>query len=128
MNEQQISDTISWAMNLGAAPFTVLAVICFGYVLRLVPAFPNKWIPLTCIVVGTILFPVLAHKHADDTTTAYLVRTIFMGMIIGFGSWSFHNKIIAQFEDKIPLLGKALSSISDEKPDMSGPPSNNQKL
>jgi hypothetical protein len=114
MTEKNLTDFVSWAMNLGAAPFTVLAVIAVGYVLRLVPAFPNKWLPATCVVVGTIIFPVLAHHHADDTEANYLVRTIFMGMIIGFGAWAFHNKILKSVEDKIPLLGTLLSATQEK--------------
>jgi peptidoglycan/LPS O-acetylase OafA/YrhL len=114
MTEKNLTDLVSWAMNLGAAPFTVLAVVAFCYILRLVPFFPNRWIPISCVVIGTVMFPILAHHHTDDTTFAFLVRTIFMGAIIGAGAWVFHNKLIKQIEDKIPLLGAALSATQEK--------------
>ena len=120
MTTKEISDWVETAMSLGAAPFTVLCVIVFGYVLRLIPKFPNDWIPIASVVIGTILFPLLAHRHPDDTLKNFLTRTIFMGMIIGFGATSFHQKIIANYEDKIPFLGKLLSKAQNKKDDDSG--------
>ena len=113
MNEKEITDFAAWAMGLGSAPFTVLVVIAVGYVFRLIPAFPNKWIPFFCILVGAILFPCLAHRHSDDTSLNYYTRTVFMGMIIGLGAVGLHERFIARFEDRFPLLGKLLSAIDD---------------
>jgi ABC-type iron transport system FetAB permease component len=114
-SSQQINDWTALAIGLGPPAFTVLVVIVFGYVLRLIPKFPNPWIPICCVVMGTILFPILAHKHPDDTVSAYLIRTIFMGMIIGFGATSFHKTIISKFEDKVPGLKTLLENADDSK-------------
>lgn len=114
MNEQEITDFVSWAMNLGAAPFTVLIALAFGYVLRLIPRFPNGWIPVTVIVFTTIAFPLIARHHADDTTFQYVIRTVFMGMVIGLGTVGLHERFISKIEDKFPLLGKLLSATKDK--------------
>ena len=120
MTEKEITDFVAWAMGLSTAPFTVLATLAFGYVLRLIPKFPNGWIPITVITFATVAFPILAKHHVDDTTFQYMARTVFMGMIIGLGTIGLHERFISKFEDKIPLLGKLLSA-SEDKADSNKP-------
>ena len=113
-DSEQITQWTDYLMSIGAAPFTVLACLTFGYVMRLIPPVNNKWIPVACVIIGVIVFPALASQHPDETKAQFIIKRLFMGMFLGLGSWAFHDKLISKIEDKIPLLGKILAK-ADEK-------------
>ena len=109
MNPDQVQDSTNWLMNCGAVPFTVAACIIIGYAFRLIPIFPNKWIPTVCIVIGSILFPLLNPKPSSETSVAFYSHAIVGGIFLGLVAWLLHDKFISKNENKIPVLGKVLT-------------------
>ena len=100
--------------KLSPVPFTVFSTLLLGYFFRAIPQFPNRWLWMVCGVSGTILFPILAHRHPDDTEAVFIARALIIGLFIGLGSWGFHDKILSQVEDKIPLLKQVVAFIDNE--------------
>jgi len=111
MTPDTINDWVTAIMKLSAAPFTVVAVIALGYFFRAIPKFNNEWLWLVCGAGGMIIFPVLGHRHADDTATVFFTRSIIMGLILGMGSWAIHDKLLKQIEDKIPGLSSLATFV-----------------
>lgn len=95
-----------------------LSCIVFGYVLRLIKKFPNDAIPLAVIFWAIIATWFLAPPRApEDAVLAWRARQILVGMIVGYGTWMFHARILKKIESKVPFLNSLLAaSDSDGKP------------
>lgn len=89
--------------QLAGAPSGVLLVlfaIALGYLLKIVSAFPNKFIPLVVVVFCTIGFMVVAPaRPAELELRIYLGRNFLIGFIIGFVAWTFHAQILKRWVD-----------------------------
>jgi hypothetical protein len=122
-----ISQTTAYAsmlFNLAPAPFTVFIVIVICYALRLVKKFPNDWIPVACLVIGTTTFCVLNERAPGMSAARFYFRSFFTGMILGFAAWAFHDYFLSQIENRIPIL-KTLLARADgttSPPRISDPP------
>ena len=101
MDTQQITDSTNALLNLGAAPFTFVAVIIVGYVFRFIPPFPNKWIPFVCVIVAPVIFCMLNPQASSITNKVFYTHSIVGGLFIGIAAWLVHDKFISQWEDKI---------------------------
>ena len=99
-------------MNCGAPVFTVIAVIVVGYVLRVIPAYPNKFIPMAGFVVGAVVFPVLNPHTA--MTAAFLTRSIIVGLALGYVATRFHDQIISGWEDKLKVKFPGADAVLTE--------------
>ena len=98
-------------MNLGAVPFTVAACIIVCYVFRAIPIFPNKWIPLVCIVTGAVVFPFLNPHPSSVTAMVFYAHSIIGGLFLGIVAWLIHDKFIQGFEDKVTAAFPGASVI-----------------
>lgn len=112
-------DIVNDAFNtlLSASPELLTALICiiFGYMLRMVSAFPNKFIPLSCLVVGAVAYS-LIKSTADLNPSIHnpaAARAIF-GMIIGFAAWIFHKAALKPAEARFPWLKNFLDMGADQ--------------
>ena len=89
--------------QLYGAPSGVLVAafaIALGYLLKTVPVFPNRYIPLVVVGFCTIAFMLIAPaKAAESTTRIWLVRNFIIGFIIGFAAWMFHAQLLRRFVD-----------------------------
>ena len=108
---QQIQDASNWLWNLGAAPFTVASCIIVCYLFRFMPFFPNKYIPLICILTGAIVFPFLNPHPTSITMTAFVIHSIVGGLFLGIVAWLIHDKFIQNIEDKITMKFPGASII-----------------
>jgi hypothetical protein len=100
-----ISDLFSQLTALGPEMLVALIVIVLGYVLRFIPAVPNRVIPLACIVLGGVLYPLLGPVPKPDAAIRHpMIRLALIGILIGFLAWIGHNKFLKPIEDKIPFL------------------------
>ena len=100
-NNDQIQGAVDWLINAGAVPFTIASCIIISYFFRYLPIFPNKWIPVVCILVGPVIFPLLNPKAADLSNTAFYIHSIVGGFFIGILAWLIHDKWISKFESKV---------------------------
>ena len=102
---EQIENLITQALELGPGPFTVVAVIGFGYVLRGITWFKNDWIPPVNHVIGTATYIALQYTRVkpEEELASFFIRSFFVGLIISYAAWKFHENIVAGIEDKIPF-------------------------
>ena len=106
-----IGDLFSQLTALGPEMLVALIVIVLGYVLRWIPQFPNRLIPIACIVLGAVLYPLLAPLPKPDAGLRHpMTRLALIGVLIGFLAWVGHNKFLKPLEDKLPFLKGFLSS------------------
>lgn len=123
MNTNTINTAISQAVyyvhtlcSLPLALLIGLSCIVLGYVLKLWPRFDNRYIPQVIVSWGTVLCAITAgHAPAGDTVVWY-VRNALVGMIISFAAWGLHYFVLSRIEDKIPWLGRAISSKPVDPP------------
>jgi flagellar biosynthesis protein FliR len=89
--------------QLYGAPSGVLVAafaIALGYLLKTLPFFNNKYIPLFVVVFCTVAFMLIAPAKAADTSArVWLVRNFIIGFIIGFAAWMFHAQLLRRFVD-----------------------------
>jgi peptidoglycan/LPS O-acetylase OafA/YrhL len=103
---ESLSQWAEWVWSLGIAIHLVLIVILAAYVFRAIPIFPNKLLWLLCAIVGMIAFPFMAHPREDDTEWSFLIRTGLVGLFLGMGASTCHDRILSKngwgLEEKIP--------------------------
>ena len=110
---EEIVNTLS---KLGPEMFCVVACIAFGYVIRLIPAIPNKWIPAACILFAPLVYPFLTSPgRVSPDSVNPLVRIILTGLVLGVGAFGLHHHVIAHIESKIPGFRKVLQRSDDTK-------------
>jgi len=108
-----LDDLMKSLTTLGPEALTVCVMIALGYVLRLVPKFPNAWIPVACILGAPCIYPFLTSPGRVSPDVQHpIVRIILTGFLIGFLAWILHDKVLAHIEDKVPFL-KGLLARAD---------------
>lgn len=102
-----INDIITQIKGLSPELLVGAVVIIIGYVLRSVKKFPNEAIPLCCVLLGAVVYPLLVPIPAGVKGAA--VHAVMLGLLIGFLAWIAHDKLISKIEDKIPWLSGFLT-------------------
>jgi hypothetical protein len=100
---------------LSAKAEVLVAVLCIvvGYACRKFKAFPNRFIPLACLVVGGGVYPLLVPTGDVSYEAAHpTVRCVIIGLIIGFVVWTLHKAILKPLEAKFPWLTNFLDGSS----------------
>lgn len=88
----KFNDTFS---GLPGTPAALVGCIVFGYFLKVVPSFPNKWIP-----VGVFGFGIVVNTLMTSTLTVHsLVRGIILGLLVGAVSIVLHRKVLSRWID-----------------------------
>lgn len=85
--------------NLPSGTLVALTCLIFGYVLRYFQNFPKNAIPLAVILWGALWFPVLCSFDGKTPIRIWLIRNVFIGLVIGFAAWMLHNKFLSKVED-----------------------------
>jgi hypothetical protein len=86
--------------------FLCVALIALGYMLKTIPAFPNRFIPMVNIVVGMIVYPMIVNTkgQASYTMRYPIVRDIIGGLIIACAAHYVHALVLKRWLDKhLPL-------------------------
>lgn len=124
---EQLTQYIAKLEAMTGLALVALTCLVLGYVLKLIPKFPNGAVPLVVVLAGMLLTPVIDEgKAANETVRVWLIDHILYGMIVGFCVWTFHAYILKRFEDKIPILG-ALLNGKNQTGSGSEPPINANK-
>lgn len=98
----KLNDTF---MGLPGTPLALVGCIVFGYFLKVIPPFPNKWIP-----VGVFLFGVVANSAMTSTFGVQsIIRGVILGLLVGGVAIWAHQKFLSKWIDdkvftKLPLL------------------------
>lgn len=85
-----------------------LALNVVGVLLKMVPGFPAKFLPLALVVVSAVTMPYLLpmkppgewspnmrHPEAAD-----LISRVCVGLVIGFMAWGAHKFLWKKFREK----------------------------
>lgn len=115
---QDILDFLRSLYGLPATALTAIFCLAVGYIVRFIKTVDNKWIPLIVVHVGAALNLILAEPmDAGEISRHWWARNIAIGYIIGLITWLLHNKVLKQYEDKIPFLGPLLAALDADQPD-----------
>lgn len=126
-----MEDTLETLINylqklagLPAAALTVAVCIVTGYVLKCLKKFPNEAIPVIVILMGGVLYPLIADANNTWTLRVWIVRNAGIGLVFGLVAWLIHNQILKRIESKLGLFTDPPSSpptettteVTDTKP------------
>lgn len=114
-----IESTEKLLTSLGPLGLTFVLVITLGYVVRLIPAINNRFIPAIAPLLGGILMPLLAPSgFVGESWKNPIVVLVIYGFIVGVVAWAAHALIISRIEDfirsKIPSVDRALGGEKQE--------------
>lgn len=111
-----VEELINTLSKLGPEMFCVVACIAFGYVIRLIPCIPNKWIPAACILFAPCVYPFLtSFGRVSPDAVDPRVRIILTGLVLGVAAFILHDKVISHIEKYIPGFRKVLKQSDDTK-------------
>lgn len=91
----KINDTL---LGLPALPTVLLGCIVFGYMMKLVPIVPNKWIPTGVFGFG-IAANIAMSVMSSSVTMISCTRGVILGMVAGFASIVIHQKYLRNWID-----------------------------
>lgn len=92
-----------------AAVLIIAALIVSGGVMKAIGAFPNRFIPICVIALGSVLNFVLGDfgAVAPEQRNPGVILGL-QGVLLGFAAWSLHALLLRRFEKYLPFLsGKA---------------------
>lgn len=82
-------------LGLPALPLVLLGCVVCGYMIKLTPFVPNRWIPVCVFAFG-----ILANLGINPPTTFPLgVRAVILGMVAGGASIIVHRKLLRKWID-----------------------------
>lgn len=84
--------------GLPSGVLLLFACLIIGYILRCIGSFPNKGIPVVVTLCGGLFFPLLATFDGKTPLRIWVIRNVFIGLIIGFISWITHNKFLSKIK------------------------------
>lgn len=96
-----------------------IGLIALGYVFKVVPSFPNNWIPRVNLITAMILYPLICRPDLNETYSmrwpwvGALVRDEIVAMIIFCASWLAHRAILKKFLDK--FIPNSMNENGDTK-------------
>lgn len=80
-------------LGLPALPLVALGCLAFGYFLKAIPVYKNRWIPagvFTCGVVLNLLITPIDNVQAG-------ARALILGLTAGGLSWVAHRKVFSRW-------------------------------
>lgn len=107
-------------LTMSNAGMVFCACIVVGYLLRVIPQFPNKSIPIAVILTGGIAMLLLAEDNKEIAIRAWITRHLIGGLTIGFISWMAHYLVMSKIEDflakRFNVVAKVLSIDPNKEP------------
>lgn len=101
--ESYIDQVVGLLQKLNGLPaiaLVALSCIVVGYVLRCIKRFPNDGIPVVAILWGAWYAIIADYSNYNIPLRVDIVRNIFIGLVVGFLAWLFHNQVLKRIEDK----------------------------
>ena len=108
-----IDPLINYVTTLNGPSSVIVFLVMLGYVLKMLPWFPNKHIPLSNFIVGPVLTLFLVDWPSPETMppavrfpeTAAWLTAIQRGFLLACVAWISHAKILrGLIDDKVPAL------------------------
>jgi hypothetical protein len=87
-------------LGLPSGALVGIFAIGIGYLLKTLPWFNNRYIPIFVVTLCTVGFMVVAPvRPVDLCARIYWGRTVLIGFAIGFLAWTFHAQILKRWVD-----------------------------
>lgn len=94
---EYLNDILKEIHNLRGSALVIVCLIAFGYVCKIAPFIPNRFIPLCVILGGAILNPILISTgEASHELRHPLLGLALEGFLVGVAAWILHEKVIAK--------------------------------
>jgi hypothetical protein len=110
---EMLDSLILQVTTLKGPSAVVVFIIMLGYALKMVPKFPNKYIPLASFVIGPVLTLILVGPPGTGTLSPNLfwpdlaahVSCLVTGFLLSCVAWIMHAKFLRKMiDDKVPEL------------------------
>lgn len=97
-----LNDILEQIGNLKGLALVAAACFGLGYVIRLIPVIPNKWIPPVVMLAGPIIAPlIIAPGAASPDLRNPVVGIVAQGLLVSVVVHYLHEKVISHLEDWI---------------------------
>jgi len=111
----KFNDTFS---GLPGTPLALVGCIVFGYFLKVVPRFQNRWIP-----VGVFGFGIVVNTLMTSTLNATSVmRGIILGLLVGAVAIVLHRKVLSKWIDDKTFVSFDTETITSPESKPTEPP------
>jgi len=97
---QQLLQLDTWLNALPNGAGTIIICLAFGYLLKWLPSVNNRWIPVSVILAGALVYSLLAER-GDLPLRVFLVKSIGFGLVAGVLAWLAHNLLLKRIEGKL---------------------------
>lgn len=95
----QIVQFLNKLQGLPAIALVFVGCLAFGYLLRFVKSFPNSAIPVAVILMGAVIYPLIADDQNSISLRVWIVRNCMIGLGVGLISWLAHFFVFSKIED-----------------------------
>jgi hypothetical protein len=114
-------DTLTDLLNqIQKAPVSLLVIVALnliGLVLKLVPRFPNGWIPLCLLILGAGAMVGVGDVSSVGPGVRFPEITLaIIGIIYGFVAWLLHATLLKRLEKFVP------AGLIELPSELTGPP------
>lgn len=82
-------------LGLPALPLVLVGCVMFGYFLKAIPPFPNRWIPAANFAAGILLNLTITPLRGPQEWT----RAVILGMVASGAAWVLHKKVMSRWVD-----------------------------
>lgn len=94
----------------------VLALCVIGFWLKRSPV-PNWVIPWVLVLLGGVVFPIIAEVKNDDYTASLIVYNVLIGILMGAASVGLHQAMRPMFPFLFPQGNTTIIKKADVKPE-----------
>ena len=119
-----INPLLNAVTSLHGEALVIFFLVVNGYMWKMVPSFPNRWIPLINMLLGPLLC-VAVVKWPDPADTwmqqvkyaelAAWANTLMQGVALSFVAWVLHHKILKTLiDDKVPAMNPGMTKETKE--------------
>jgi hypothetical protein len=98
-----INDLLAQIQKAPVSLLVIVALNLLGLVLKMVPRFPNGWIPLCLLILGAAAMVKVGDIGSVGPTVRFPeVVLAIIGMIYGFVAWLLHATVLKRLEKLLP--------------------------
>lgn len=103
-----------------ATAFVILPISIIVFMLEVWPLFPSRFVPWTCLLLGTILYPNLVKVETVPPSFPNPLLVLFLtGFVLGFVAYLFHAAmfkwLFAKYWPQSIPMPKAIADSIDNK-------------
>lgn len=111
---KELIDSLILEFTTLKGPSLVVTVIIFvGYILKMLPRFPNRYIPVVSFVLGPLMTPFMVSWPSAGEMPPGLrwpeiaawLTTLCTGLLLACLAWIVHGQVLRKLiDDKVPAL------------------------